>query len=60
MKVVKCEMTFEDKTFTNAQGEVIDYTDISVRIGGEKIRLNVKKEDKLLLKYLLKAVPEVK
>ena len=55
-RTVNTVLTFEDKVFTNDSGERIEYMSITAKIAGEDIRLEIKKEDKSLFKYLTSRV----
>lgn len=53
-KELKKEVVISYRDFTNDDGEIISYLSIELPIGGEKIRLAPKSEDKRLLSFLLK------
>ena len=55
MKVeTMAKLVFEEKSFKNENGDSITYTVCTAIVSGEEIRMNVKKEDKSLLEFLLK------
>ena len=61
MKSVSTVLTFTDKSFTDSEtGDRIDYTEVVAKINGEPIRFKVSKDDKSLLRALLRSVPETK
>lgn len=60
MKNVSTVMSFTDKTFVDDKGVEVPYLEITAKINGEPVRFFVKREDKSLLRALLRAIPEVK
>ena len=50
--VCDCALVLEDKTFTNEQGNPVEYIETSLVVKGEKFRINFRKEDKALLRFL--------
>ena len=60
-QVVTTTLTIEDKVFTNESGERVEYTAVTAKVADTDIRLDIRKEDKSLFKYLVKqAQSEVK
>ena len=55
-----CTLVAEDKVFVDDKGTPIEYTATTLLIGGEEIRVSVKKEDKSLFNYLRRSVAEEK
>ena len=60
MKNVSTVMSFVDKVFTDEKGQQVPYLEITAKINSEPVHFAVKKEDKSLLKALLRSIPEVK
>lgn len=52
------ELTIEQKTFENKEGEKVKYFDLKTEILGEVVRLSVHPSDKSLLKHLLSKVED--
>lgn len=50
--VCECALVLEDKTFTDEQGNPVEYIETSLVVKGEKFRINFRKEDKALLRFL--------
>lgn len=50
--VCECKLVLEDKTFTNEQGNSVEFVEASLVVQGEKFRINFRKEDKALLRFL--------
>ena len=57
--VVNCTLIAEDKVFVDEKRNTIDYVACTLVIGGEEIRVSVKKEDKSLFNYLRRSMDEV-
>ena len=57
--VVNCTLVAEDKVFVDDKKNAIEYTACTLLIGGEEIRVSVKKEDKSLFNYLRRSMDEV-
>ena len=57
--IIPCELTVEDKTFTNADKQLVEYVSITAFIGGEEVHLSVKKEDRSLLRILRRDYDDV-
>ncbi len=51
---MKVTMELKKGEFTNDRGEKLVYVQGIAEVGGEQVRFVCKKEDKTLLKYLLK------
>lgn len=51
---MKVELEIVKDTFTNDDGEVIEYFRCEAEILGQPIRFSPRKEDKKLLEYLIK------
>ena len=47
-----CTLVLEDKTFTNEEGNSFEYVESTLVVKGEKFRINFRKEDKALLRFL--------
>ena len=50
--VCDCALVLEDKIFTNEQGNPVEYIEASLVVKGEKFRINFRKGDKALLRFL--------
>lgn len=57
--IIPCELTVEDKAFTNADKQLVEYVSIIAHIGGEEIHLSVKKEDRSLFRILRRDYEDV-
>ena len=57
--VVNCTLIAEDKVFVDEKRNTSDYVACTLVIGGEEIRVSVKKEDKSLFNYLRRSMDEV-
>ena len=53
--MAKCvlDLNVEQKTFKNANGDSINYFELSTIIKGKKIKLKVDSQDKSLFNYLI-------
>lgn len=56
---VECTLVAEDKVFVDEKKNSIGYVACTLLIGGEEIRVSVKKEDKSLFNYLRRSMDEV-
>lgn len=54
--VVSCTLVAEDKVFFDEKKNPIEYTACTLLIGGEEIRVSVKKEDKSFFDYLRRSM----
>lgn len=54
--VVNCTLVAEDKIFLDDKKNPVEYTACTLLIGGEEIRVSVKKEDKSLFNYLRRSM----
>lgn len=54
--LVKCTLVAEDKVFVDDKKNAIEYVACTLLIGGEEIRVSVKKEDKSLFNYLRRSM----
>ena len=50
---MKKEVVIEKKEFVNSKNERLEYIDISIKVGGQNLRLQFKDDDKKLGVYLL-------
>ena len=57
---IETTLTLEDKVFVNDKQEKIDYTEATVDIFGERLKVSFRKEDKSLLRVLRRDMQEVK
>ena len=51
-KFEKVDFIVEDKTFTNKDGDEIEYVDARVVIDGESVKVRLAREDRSLLRVL--------
>ena len=56
--VAQCTLVAEDKVFVDDKKNAIEYVACTLLIGGEEIRVSVKKEDKSLFNYLRRSMDE--
>lgn len=55
---INCTLVAEDKVFVDEKKNSIEYVACTLLIGGEEIRVSVKKEDKSLFNYLRRSMDE--